>query len=136
MRTGHDFHRVALLEQPSPLGPVSEPPPHGSARIVDFQPDSIRMETDAAAPALLVLAEAFYPGWTAGIDDGPPTPCLPVNAWMRAVPIPAGRHTVNMRFHSRYLPAGAGLSIVSLLAALVVFYWSSRKVRHVQAEQP
>jgi len=81
--------------------------------VTAFAPESITVRTRGDAPALLVLAEAWYPGWTAAVD-GAPTPCLPANAWMRAALVPAGTHEVTFRFHSTRLRAGALLSLCSL----------------------
>ncbi|MCG6926711.1 MAG: YfhO family protein [Acidobacteria bacterium] len=116
MTAGHDFHRVALVETETGLASSAESLGEDDAarvEIVSFRPEHVVLETESAAPALLVLAEAWYPGWTATVD-GAPAPCLPANAWMRAVPVPAGAHRVEMRFHSRWLGPGA---LVALLTA-------------------
>jgi uncharacterized membrane protein YfhO len=88
--------------------------------ITSFDPERVVLETDASAPALLVLAEAWYPGWSATVD-GSPAAVVPANAWMRAVSVPAGRHQVELRFRSRWLLPGALLSFLTAagLALLV-----------------
>jgi hypothetical protein len=123
MRDGHDFHRVALVEMPLAL-PASAGPP-GTAIIERFAPEAVTVRADASAPALLVLAEAWYPGWTATVD-GAAAPCLPANAWMRGVPVPAGAHEVTFTFHSTRLRAGATLSIVTLALVLAALGRESR----------
>ena len=40
-----------------------------------------------------MLADAWFPGWTATLDDTP-TPVLRANYLVRAVAVPAGRHEV------------------------------------------
>jgi uncharacterized membrane protein YfhO len=79
----------------------------------------ITVQVEATHPALLILGEAYYPGWTAQVG-GREIPCLPANAWMRAVPIPAGKQEIIFHFHSTLLIPGALLSILSLALALVV----------------
>jgi hypothetical protein len=126
MRDGHDFHRVALVEAPLPLGAPRSLEP---AEIISFAPEEITVRTRGDAPALLVLAEPWYPGWTATVD-GAPVPCLPANAWMRAAPVPAGGHQVTFRFHSTRLRAGAALSLISLAlvgATLLESRWRRRR---------
>jgi hypothetical protein len=125
MRDGHDFHAVALVEAPLPL---SAPRPPGAAEITRFAPEEVSVRTHGDALALLVLAEPWYPGWTATVD-GAPAPCLPANAWMRATPVPAGEHEVTFRFHSTRLRAGAALSLVSLALVGAVLL-ESRRRRH------
>jgi hypothetical protein len=119
MRAGHDFHRVALVEDPVdlPETPAAATPP-GSARITHYAAEALTVEVDSSAPALLLVAEAYYPGWQATVN-GAPAACRPANAWMRSVPVPAGTSRVELRFRSRRLPAGAALSIVGMALALL-----------------
>jgi hypothetical protein len=116
MRSGHDFHSVALLEAPLPAG-LAEGAGAGSsaARIVSFAPEEIVVRTEATAGGLLVLAEPWYPGWEATVD-GARADCRPANGWMRAVPVAAGPHEVRLRFRSRWLGAGIALAGGTLAA--------------------
>jgi hypothetical protein len=116
MGAGHDFHRAPLVETDTGL-PAFDPaesaaPPLGRVDITSFDPEHVVLEADASVPALLVLAEAWYPGWSATVD-GAPAPVVPANAWMRAVSVPAGRHRVELRFRSRWLLPGALLSLLT-----------------------
>jgi hypothetical protein len=120
MREGHDFHRVALLEGASPALDGAG----GGARIVRFEPERVEVSVDSGGRALLLLAEAWYPGWGATVN-GADAPVLPANAWMRAVPVPAGHSRVVLSYRSRFLLAGAAVSFVSL-AALVAVLVSGR----------
>ena len=110
---GYDIHQGALLEQP-----LVEPLPTRTllrdtpASIRRFEPNSLLVDVDAKQRGLLVLAEAWYPGWRAEID-GRVSACVPANTWMRAVPVPAGRHQVRVFFHQNYLVPGLLISIVS-----------------------
>ena len=115
---GYDIHQRALLE-----APLAEPLPAGNlpatpATIRHFEPNSLLVEVDAKQRGLLVLAEAWYPGWRAEID-GRVFPCVPANLWMRAVPVPAGRHQLRVFFHQDYLLAGVLVSMVSTALVLV-----------------
>jgi hypothetical protein len=122
MREGHDFHRVALLEErpPDPLDGAS-----GRARITAFRPERLEVEVDSSGRGLLVLAEPWYPGWRATVN-GAAAPVLPANAWMRAVPVPSGPSRVVLAYCSRYLPAGALISVAAV-AALGVALLSGRR---------
>jgi hypothetical protein len=123
MTAGHDFHRAPLVETDTALplfDPTTATPPPGRAEITAFEPERVVLETDASVPSLLVLAEPWYPGWSATVD-GSHAECLPANAWMRAVSVPAGRHRVEFRFHSRWLLPGAllGFFTAALIGVLV-----------------
>jgi hypothetical protein len=130
MRRGHDFHRVVLLEQPpsQALGPWPAEAAHTAAHIRHFAPEHIEIDVQSPAPALLVLGEAWYPGWTATVN-GQPAPCLPGNVWMRVVPVPAGASAVVLTYACTYLPASAALSGVALAALAAILLWSKRRLR-------
>jgi hypothetical protein len=123
---GHDIHRSALLERP-----LAEPLPRenvvasAAAFIRRFEPNSVWVEVEAKEKALLVLAEAWYPGWRAEID-GQVCECLPANLWMRAIPVPAGRHQVRVYFHQDYLLPGLLISLASAGLLLLVLAWPKR----------
>jgi hypothetical protein len=134
MREGHDFHRVALLETPL-QPPLPGEPGEGAgpqARIEAFEAERIVVRTESGAPGVLVLAEPWYPGWEATVD-GRPTACVPANAWMRAVPVPAGFHEVVLRFRSRRLGPGVALSVAALLV-LAAWAWRDRRPREERGE--
>ncbi|MFN8496742.1 MAG: YfhO family protein [Anaerolineae bacterium] len=60
-------------------------------------PGHVVVEVAADAPALLALSEMWYPGWQATVD-GAPAPLLRAYNTLMAVPVPAGAHTVELRF--------------------------------------
>jgi hypothetical protein len=114
LTNGHAIHECALIESPlaEPLSQTNELG-HTPAVIKRFESNRLLVEFEAKAKGLLVLAEAWYPGWTAEID-GRRAACVPVNGWMRGVPVPAGRHGVQLRFRQDYLLMGALISAASL----------------------
>lgn len=127
IRTGHDFVTAALVETPAPEIPGSGT---GSARITRFDRNQVVVETEADQPGLLVLAEAWYPGWNATID-GAPARVSPANGWMRAVVIPAGRHTVDFRFVPRSL--FLGLTTTAIAAIVAAWLWRQTPTLHSAA---
>ncbi len=62
-----------------------------------------------------MLSEIFYPAWQAYVD-GKPAPLYVANHALRAVPLPAGEHTVELRYESATLRAGLLVTLVTLLA--------------------
>ncbi len=118
MRARHDFHRVALIEQDSTL-PADTRAPAGEAHITRFEPERVEVSVRSHSAGLLIVAEPWYPGWSARVD-GREQPCLPANAWMRAVPVPAGASEVVLTFRSTYLLRGALLSLLALVLAVLL----------------
>ena len=68
-------------------------------------------------PGFLVHCDTWFPGWSAAVDGGP-APLLLANRAMRAVPLSAGEHLVEMRFASTPFLIGATVSALGWLAVL------------------
>jgi hypothetical protein len=120
MRSGHNVHEVALVE--SDLGlPSPRAGAVGTAHVRFFAPERIELAVQTNVPALLVVAEAWYPGWRAQVN-GVEAPVIPVNAWMRGVVVPKGGASVVMSYRCRPLFWGAGLSLLTV-ALLSVLLW-------------
>jgi hypothetical protein len=73
---------------------------------------SLRSETER--PGLLLVSEAYYPGWRAWIDERE-VPVHRANLMMRAVVLPAGGHEILFEFHPASVRVGAALSLLGLV---------------------
>ncbi len=110
---------TVLLEDP-PTG-LAEPDDASAERasITEYGSDGIQVETTTGAPGLLMLGEVYYPAWKAYVD-GEPAPLYRADHLFRAVPVPAGEHTVELRYESRSLRAGTAISLLTVLALLAL----------------
>jgi hypothetical protein len=109
--------------------PLSGTPAAAVAEIIAYAPERVEVRTSSPLPAVLVLADAFYPGWRA-VVDGVETPIYAANVLFRGVPLEGGEHTVIFT----YEPAGwrlglalaaGGVLLLLVLGALV--WWSIRR---------
>lgn len=124
-----DGAKVALIEADSSVElPVSDATRLGSADIVRRTTQSVDVVLNASEPCMLVLADAYYPGWRATID-GEPAPLYAANYVSRAVPIPVGEHTVRFEFSPRSFWIGYGMSVGGLLLALLLGAVVLRRLR-------
>jgi hypothetical protein len=112
-----DPSREAILNEEPSIRPESSE--GSSARIVDYELNSISIAAHVEKPCVLVVSEIAYPDWHAEVD-GAETPILTADYCLRAVPLPAGDHEIRMRFSSRVLRVSLIVSILSLAAAAVV----------------
>ncbi|MFN2546242.1 MAG: hypothetical protein ABR567_02290 [Myxococcales bacterium] len=97
----------------------------GTAAIVEARNDRVTIETSAAAPSTLVLADTWYPGWEAAVD-GSPAVIARANVSQRAVAVPAGRHTVRFVFRSKPVRRGVWLTLAGLGLVALALLWRSR----------
>ena len=100
---------------------------NGAARVTAYEANRIVVETESATPAVLVLSEVFYPGWEASVD-GEARRIMLANYLLRAVAVPAGRHTVEMRYAAPAARNGAIISALTL-AALIALAFVARRER-------
>jgi hypothetical protein len=110
---------------------IAIPPMHqlrATAKIVRYENERVTIAASADSEAILVLADSHYPGWKAFVD-GKQEVIRRANLFFRAVPLPAGNHTVEFRYEPKSFTIGLVISVVTLVAlALVtaVFAFRSR----------
>jgi hypothetical protein len=91
----------------------------GSLTPVTALPAERRFHVTTDAPAYLVLAETWYPGWSATVN-GAPAPILRANLAFQAVAVPAGESEVVFRYRINDFGGGAAISAGALIAALIL----------------
>jgi hypothetical protein len=112
-----------VVEGPLPTGlPIGE----GSAEVVRDEPTAVDVRVVVpGGPALLVLNDAFAPGWRAAVD-GREQPIVAANYLARGVWLPAGEHRVAFRYATPGLAEGLALAA---LAATAIGVWALRRRR-------
>jgi hypothetical protein len=126
---GFDGRREALVEADR-LPDLVDPRHDRDARvqIVAYAPNRIVLETATAGVRLLVLSEMDLPGWRASID-GVAAPIFRTNYLYRGVIVPAGAHTIELRYRPRSVALGAAISLLALaLAAGLVIADRRRRI--------
>jgi hypothetical protein len=90
----------------------------GSAGVVHttrWRAGSVDVDVAAARDGVLVVSQAWFPGWTATVD-GRPAPVVRVDGLVQGVPVGPGRHRVTLRYRAPGLAAGAGVTVVTSAA--------------------
>lgn len=87
-------------------------------RLLEQNPRSLRYETESSGNGLAVFSEIYYPGWEATID-GQPTDVIRADYILRALEIPAGKHTIEFTFNPKPYTIGNKVTTASSWLALV-----------------
>lgn len=95
----------------------------GDVRVVRDEPSDVALDVAASAPGVLVLNDAWAPGWSATVD-GAPASILRANWLARAVAVPEGRHRVAFRYRTPLLREGWALAGALGLGLLA---WAARR---------
>jgi hypothetical protein len=137
---GHDFARAAIVESGHALlggdvlprdearrrAAALPPAGAGSARIASFRPEEVVIDVTAQTPSLLVLSEAFFPGWRAWVD-GVEVPIHRADFLGRGVAISDGERRVVFRFEAPSVALGAQVTLA--MAAILGLLALAARVR-------
>ena len=89
-----DFRKKIILEEKAD---ISLGKGNGKADIVTYSPNKIMISVDTTAPALLFLADNYYPGWKAKVN-GIGSKIYRADYSFRAVVVPAGKSEVEFSY--------------------------------------
>jgi hypothetical protein len=99
------------------------------ARILEYGNHRVNIQASLDSPGILVLADSFYPGWSAYVN-GRQEKIYRANLFFRAVPLSAGTHSVEFRYEPRSFAIGRAVSIVTLsliVAVSMLLYMRKRR---------
>jgi Bacterial membrane protein YfhO len=125
-RAGFDPMQQVVLDNEIPI--EARRPLEATVRIVRYENRVVTIDTSANDEGILILADSYYPGWKA-LVDGREKGILRANLFFRAVPLPAGQHTVEFRYEPKSFMVGLAISSVTLLALAAVVIFSCVRVR-------
>lgn len=123
-----DYEREAIFETP-PACPLALPRlADPTPRFTRYAADRVVIEAEPAADGLLIVSDLFYPGWKAAVD-GRPVGILRANYLMRAIPVPAGKHIVEMHYDPRSFKIGLALSALGCVVVAGLLFTHIRRSR-------
>jgi len=85
---------------------------------------NIDVTCDSRLAGQLVVQEFNWTGWSVRVDGQPAT--LAAAEWLTTA-APAGRHTFSFRYRPWDVPLGAGVTLLGLAAAVVIWRRAGRK---------
>lgn len=100
---------------------ASDPENSGTIKLTSYKPNILTYESNTTSDQIAVFSEIYYPhGWKAFID-GAPSDHYRANWTLRAMNIPAGKHTIEFRFEpDTYNNLNNVASVFSLLLFLML----------------
>jgi hypothetical protein len=118
---GHlpEMHDQAVLLGKAPaLEPCWTP---GGAQekveLLEHGADRLLIRANLSCPGMVILSDTYFPGWRARVDRKA-AQIYEVNGAMRGVMVPAGLHSVTMRYRPASVIVGGALTLVGILGAL------------------
>lgn len=85
--------------------------------IENYSPNRLVLRADSPVGGILLLSELYYPGWKAYVD-GTIVPILRADYLLRAIPLKAGKHSIEVVYRPMSFLVG---SVISLFALLILF---------------
>jgi len=114
-----DHRTTAILPDGTPRAP--DPDFRGNVRVLWRRTASVGLRADLSGEGILVLLEAWDPGWTVEVD-GTVRPLLRADLIFRGVALERGSHRVVFRYRPRGVVVGLWVSLGALALALPMFW--------------
>jgi hypothetical protein len=116
LQTGRAAAFAPVYERRSPADP-------SAAVLRARRPGPGRWRIDVAGssrPSIVVVAEAYFPGWTAKVD-GRPVPVMEADGAFLGIPVGPGQHRLTLEYHdSAAVPVGYAVTGLTVLLSLFV----------------
>ncbi|HVO71727.1 MAG TPA: YfhO family protein, partial [Aggregatilineaceae bacterium] len=104
---------------------------NGKVVMLESDPTTQHYRVTSDGAAYLVIAQTWYPGWTATLN-GKQVPLYRANLAFQAVAVPPGETDVTLAYHLNHWRWGVGTTTLGLLAAVgLMLSGNVRRVRHV-----
>ncbi|MER2999409.1 YfhO family protein [Pontibacter populi] len=119
--TGFDAGTTAIVDVTKfPVQEQNYTADNATIELTTYEPDYLKYEYQAAQAGFVVFSEIYYPaGWQAYLD-GKPVDHLRANYILRAMQVPAGKHTIEFRFEPKTYTIGNTVSLISSILLLLV----------------
>ena len=106
------------------LAPQAEPDSTASVTLTSYEANRLAYEVESRDGGIVVISDIYYPGWTCTIDNED-TPIARADYVLRAIRVPAGKHSVVMTFdpktvHTTEAIAYAALAVLALLLLCLI----------------
>lgn len=89
-------------------------------QLKEYKPNYLKYVSNNANNGVAVFSEIYYPkGWIATVD-GKETDIFCADYVLRAINVPAGKHTIEFKFEPQVVKTGSLISLISFLGMLIL----------------
>jgi hypothetical protein len=104
------------------IGSFTPADSNASIKQVAFDNMEIKYESNSNAANLAVFSEIYYKDWNAYID-GKQVPIAKANYVLRALVVPAGKHSIDFKFEPKVFNTSYKISMISAWLLLAILVW-------------
>jgi len=90
-----------------------------SIEVVAYEPQRVRILAITGGDGMLVISDAYYPGWHAYMDRVE-VPIYRANYIMRAISLPKGQHDVEFRYEPLSVMLGLAISLMTFILMTII----------------
>lgn len=94
--------------------PLPSTPLEYEADITEYTPNELHIRAETSQPALVVIAEPYYPGWEATVNNAA-APIWRVNHALRGVMVEEGHSEITLTYRPQSFETGLAISLGSLV---------------------
>ncbi len=113
------MEEVVVLDRDPPRKPEVPEEPEIAPLVISYESERVTLQIFMESAGLLVLSDAYYPGWVATVD-GEDAEIFRANHVLRAVWLEPGTHDVIFSYSPASFRRGAVLSLLGVIACAVL----------------
>lgn len=121
------FSEAVLRDSPPARRFDFGPDGGGTVDVLSDYPGHLSLSVAADSPSLLVISEAYYPGWQVTVN-GLRVDLVEADGFLQAAPVPAGSSRVDVDFKPPALLVGAIAAVLGLLACAILILGGRGKI--------
>lgn len=129
-QTNTDLRQIVFLPVEARGQVKVEACPTARVLNVKFENEQVEFVASCPEPAMMVISQAWYPGWKAYID-GKSANLWRANYAFQALQVPTGEHLVKIRFQDGALDSGLVISLLGLIFWALLGYTSNKRAASV-----
>lgn len=103
--------------------------------VSEYKPNYLKYTSNNKNEGLALFSEVYYAnGWNAFID-GKPVPHFEADYLLRAMKIPAGKHTIEFKFEPQVVKTGSSIALFSFIAMFLLLFLAAGHKEYTRSKE-